>query len=111
MTLVAKIIAINPQHSPAYVFMVIPFFTLTPGTHGLSGLEGLISGQSVSGVADLSSLVTNLLALSLGIFIASMIWRQFQPLQPTNQATSRYGKQQKVAGAYASNSDQKGDPK
>jgi len=55
--------------------MVIPFFTLPPGTHGLSGLEDLISGQSVSGVADLSSLVTNLLALSMGIFIASMIWR------------------------------------
>jgi uncharacterized membrane protein YjjP (DUF1212 family) len=111
MTLVAKIIAINPQRSPAYVYMVIPFFTLTPGTHGLSGLEGLISGQSVSGVTDLGSLFTNLLALSLGIFIASMIWRQFQPLQPTNQATSRFGKQQKVAGADASKTDLKGDPK
>jgi uncharacterized membrane protein YccC len=64
-------------------------------------LEGLISGQSVSGVTDLSSLFTNLLALSLGIFIASMIWRQFQPLQPTNQAASRFGKQQKVDGADA----------
>jgi len=74
-------------------------------------LEGLISGQSVSGVADLSSLFTNLLALSLGIFIASMIWRQYQPLQPTNQATSLFGKQQKVAEADGSKTSLKGDPK
>jgi len=79
MTLVAKIISINPRRSPAYVFMVIPFFTLTPGTHGLSGLEGFISGQSISGVSDLNSLVVNLLALTMGIFIASMVWRQIEP--------------------------------
>lgn len=60
------------KRAPAYVFMITPFFTLTPGSHGLRGFESLIGGQPIVGVEDFATLFATLLAIALGILIGGL---------------------------------------
>jgi uncharacterized membrane protein YjjP (DUF1212 family) len=76
MTLIAYWVAKSPKRAPAYVFIITPLFLLTPGSHGLKALESMISGQSIAGVNDIQSLVGNLLAIGIAIFLARFVWNQ-----------------------------------
>lgn len=76
MTLIAVWVAKSPKRPPAYVYIIAPLFLLTPGSHGLKALESMISGQSIAGVTDIQSLIGNLLAIGIAIFLARFIWIQ-----------------------------------
>ena len=76
MTLIALWVSNPPNRPPAYVFIIAPLFLLTPGSHGLKALESVISGQRIAGVTDINSLIGNLLAIGIAIFLARFIWTQ-----------------------------------
>jgi uncharacterized membrane protein YjjB (DUF3815 family) len=78
MVVVAVYIAQSPNRAPAYVFIITPFFTLTPGSHGLRGFESLIGGQPITGIEDFGNLFTTLLTIAIGIsagFVLTKNWR------------------------------------
>jgi uncharacterized membrane protein YjjB (DUF3815 family) len=78
MTVIARYIARSPSRSPAYVWAITPFFTLTPGSHGLRGLESLIGGQQAAAATDLDALLVTLLLIALGIIAGvalTQAWR------------------------------------
>jgi uncharacterized membrane protein YjjP (DUF1212 family)/uncharacterized membrane protein YjjB (DUF3815 family) len=75
--LVATIVSIayvrRTGRSAAFVFMITPFYALTPGSHGLRTFEAWISGAEIIGVNNFSSLVGTILALAFGILFGTMI--------------------------------------
>lgn len=77
MTVLCRYIARNPKRSPAYVFMITPFFTLTPGSHGLRGIESLIGGQPIAGIKDFETLFGTILIIALGIIIGGLVTKKW----------------------------------
>jgi uncharacterized membrane protein YjjB (DUF3815 family) len=77
MVVIARYIARNPNRSPAYVFIITPFFTLTPGSHGLRGFESLIGGQPIIGVEDFLTLFGTLLTIALGMIVGGLVTRKW----------------------------------
>jgi uncharacterized membrane protein YjjP (DUF1212 family) len=78
MVVVAVFIAQSPNRAPAYVFIITPFFTLTPGSHGLRGFESLIGGQPITGIEDFGNLFATLITIAIGIsagFVLTKNWR------------------------------------
>lgn len=73
MVVVSCFIARKPYRSPAFVFILTPFFTLTPGSQGLRGYESLIGGQDVVGVEDFQSFVTTIILISIGMIAGFVI--------------------------------------
>ena len=76
MTVVSFLLARRPTRPPAYVMYLGAFYVLTPGSHGLRGLESWIGGdriQGVSGVADMLGLLT---AIVVGILVGSTLVRR-----------------------------------
>jgi len=73
MTLIAAWLGRSAHRPPAYVYIIAPLFLLTPGSHGLKALESLISGQTVAGITGIQSLLANLTAIGIGIFIGRFI--------------------------------------
>jgi uncharacterized membrane protein YjjB (DUF3815 family) len=58
--------------------MIPIIFALSPGSHGLRQLETWISGEKITGVHDLSTLVGVLLAIGMGMVVGRAIahrWR------------------------------------
>ena len=78
MVVVSRYIARNPNRSPAYVFMITPFFTLTPGSHGLRAFESIFGGQPIVGLQDMETLFANLIVIALGMIAGMLLtdrWR------------------------------------
>jgi len=75
--LVATIVSIEyvrrTGRSAAFVFMVTPFYCLTPGSHGLRTFEAWVSGAEIIGVNNFSTLLGTVLALAFAILLGSMI--------------------------------------
>jgi uncharacterized membrane protein YjjB (DUF3815 family) len=69
MTVIAGYIAQDPKRAPAYVWMITPFFMLTPGSHGLRAFESIIGGQPITGVEDLGTMFGTLLTIALGMIV------------------------------------------
>ncbi len=78
MTVIAGYIAQIPKRAPAYVWMITPFFTLTPGSHGLRAFESIIGGQPITGVEDLGTLFGTLLTIALGMIIGVALTKQWR---------------------------------
>jgi uncharacterized membrane protein YjjP (DUF1212 family) len=81
-TVVGTILALwqarKPRSIPAFVLMIPIIFALSPGSHGLRQLETWISGEKITGVHDLSTLVGVLLAIGMGMVVGRAIahrWR------------------------------------
>ena len=58
--------------------MIPVIFALSPGLHGLRQLETWLSGQKITGVHDLTTLVSILLAIAKGMMVGRVIahrWR------------------------------------
>jgi len=72
--------------SAAFVFMVTPFYVLTPGSHGLRTFEAWISGSEILGVNNFSSLIGIILALAFGILLGSMIMHRQARVTPAASA-------------------------
>jgi uncharacterized membrane protein YjjP (DUF1212 family) len=78
MIVISRYIARNPNRSPAYVWMIVPFFTLTPGSHGLRAFESFIGGQPITGAEDVNTLFGTLMIIALGMVAGMLItnkWR------------------------------------
>jgi uncharacterized membrane protein YjjP (DUF1212 family) len=73
MIVIGRYIARNPNRSPAYVWMIVPFFTLTPGSHGLRAFESFIGGQPITGAEDVNTLFGTLLTIALGMVVGMII--------------------------------------
>ncbi|MGB7474615.1 MAG: hypothetical protein WBM26_00280, partial [Polyangiales bacterium] len=63
---------------PTFVLLIPVIFALSPGSHGLRQLETWVSGAKVTGVHDLTTLVSILLAIAMGMVVGRVIahrWR------------------------------------
>jgi uncharacterized membrane protein YjjB (DUF3815 family) len=77
-TILALWQARKPRSIPAFVLMIPIIFALSPGSHGLRQLETWLSGEAITGVKDLQTLVTILLAIAMGMVVGRAIahrWR------------------------------------
>lgn len=86
--LVATVAAIwydkqSVDHSPAYVFIITPIFALSPGSHGLRSLECWVTGNEITGVNNLATLGSVLLAIAIGILLGSMLMHGMSGLRQT----------------------------
>jgi len=72
--------------SAAYVFMITPFYCLTPGSHGLRTFEAWISGSEILGVTNFSSLLGTILALAFGILLGTLIMHRRAPAMSVTSA-------------------------
>ena len=72
-TVVGTILALwqarKPRSIPAYVLMIPIIFALSPGSHGLRQLETWVSGQTITGINDLNTLLTIMLAIGMGVVV------------------------------------------
>jgi uncharacterized membrane protein YjjB (DUF3815 family) len=78
MTVIAGYIAQNPKRAPAYVWMITPFFTLTPGSHGLRAFESIIGDQPITGVEDLGTMFGTLLTIALGMIVGVALTKNWR---------------------------------
>ncbi|UFS95939.1 threonine/serine ThrE exporter family protein [Nocardia huaxiensis] len=83
MAAACLILGHRPSLPPAYVLYLAPFFVLTPGAHGLRGLE-VLAGGTVQGVEDVGGMFILIVAIALGMLTA------FTLLPAT--ITERYGR-------------------
>ena len=77
-TILALLQARKPRSIPAFVLMIPVIFALSPGSHGLRQLETWVSGEQITGIADLTTLVSILLAIGIGMVVGRAIahrWR------------------------------------
>jgi len=76
-TVVGTILALwqarKPRSIPAFVLMIPIIFALSPGSHGLRQLETWVSGKTITGINDLETLATVLLAIAMGIVVGRVI--------------------------------------
>lgn len=66
--------------------MITPFFTPTPGSHGLRSVESLIGSQSAAADEQAGSLLLNLVAIALGVVAGLALakpWRRLTPAAGT----------------------------
>ncbi|MBB2941269.1 uncharacterized membrane protein YjjP (DUF1212 family) [Actinoplanes lutulentus] len=71
MTVVALRLGRRPGVPPAYVLYLGAFYVLTPGSHGLRGLESWIGGDPIRGVTGLADMVSLLVALAVGMLVGA----------------------------------------
>jgi uncharacterized membrane protein YjjP (DUF1212 family) len=76
MTVVALLLARNPSRPPAYVMYLGSFYVLTPGSHGLRGLESWIGGDKIQGVESIADMLGLLTAIVVGILIGAAAVRR-----------------------------------
>jgi uncharacterized membrane protein YjjP (DUF1212 family) len=86
MTVAAQWLGRLPSLPPAYVLYLGAFYVLTPGSHGLRGLESWIGGNEVKGVTDLTGMIGLLTAIALGMLVgAALATVRGRRLQPRRQ--------------------------
>ncbi len=61
----------QPGMPPAYVLYLGAFYVLTPGSHGLRGLESWIGGHPIQGVTGVADMVSLLVAIAVGMLVAA----------------------------------------
>jgi uncharacterized membrane protein YjjB (DUF3815 family) len=71
MTAAALLLARSPRRPPAYVMYLGAFYVLTPGSHGLRGLESWLGGHPIQGYQGLSDMVALFTALAVGMLVAA----------------------------------------
>jgi uncharacterized membrane protein YjjP (DUF1212 family) len=71
MTTAAILLARSPSRPPAYVLYLGAFYVLTPGSHGLRGLESWIGGHPIQGVTGVATMIGVLTAIALGMLVAA----------------------------------------
>jgi uncharacterized membrane protein YjjB (DUF3815 family) len=71
MTAVALWLGRARTRPPAYVLYLGAFYVLTPGSHGLRGLESWIGGHPIQGVTGVATMIGVLTAIALGMLVAA----------------------------------------
>ena len=89
-TVVGTILALwqarKPHSIPAFVLMIPIIFALSPGSHGLRQLETWISGTTITGVNNLATLASVLLAIAMGMVVARSIAHRWRWIAQTPEA-------------------------
>ena len=75
MTSAALLLARARTLPAAYVLYLGAFYVLTPGSHGLRGLESWIGGNRIEGVTGLATMVGLLTAIAVGMLVAAAALR------------------------------------
>ncbi|NUT18070.1 MAG: threonine/serine exporter family protein [Hamadaea sp.] len=73
MTVLCWLLDRWPGSPPPYVMFLGAFFVLTPGSHGLRGLDSWIGGHPIQAVQSLTDMLGLLAAIALGILTAATI--------------------------------------
>lgn len=73
MTAACIVLGRGAGRPPRYVMFLGAFFILTPGSHGLHGLESWIGGQQMQGIDDVASMVSLMAAIAFGVLTAAAI--------------------------------------
>ncbi|MFD5206558.1 threonine/serine exporter ThrE family protein [Streptomyces anulatus] len=73
MATASLLLARHPRTPPPYVLYLAAFFVLTPGSHGLRGLDTWLGGHPVQGLHDLTQMFALLTAIALGILTAASL--------------------------------------
>ncbi|MEV4351520.1 threonine/serine exporter family protein [Actinoplanes sp. NPDC049596] len=76
MTTVALRLGRKPALPPAYVLYLGAFYVLTPGSHGLRGLESWIGGHPIEGVGGVTDMVGLLIAIAVGMLVGAALTRR-----------------------------------
>lgn len=71
MTITALLLGRAPSRPPPYVLYLGAFYVLTPGSHGLRGLDSWIGGHPIQGVTSLATMAGMLTAIALGMLVAA----------------------------------------
>ncbi|GAA4600616.1 uncharacterized membrane protein YjjP (DUF1212 family) [Actinoplanes octamycinicus] len=71
MMATALLLGRRPGMPPAYVLYLGAFYVLTPGSHGLRGLESWIGGDPIQGVTGLADMVSLLVAIAVGMLVGA----------------------------------------
>ncbi|GIG70343.1 threonine/serine exporter family protein [Phytomonospora endophytica] len=73
MTVIALTLGRSRRLPPAYVLHLGAFYVLTPGAHGLRGLETWLGGDQVDGLTDIASMAQLLMAIGLGMLVGAIL--------------------------------------
>ncbi|MEV0649290.1 threonine/serine exporter family protein [Phytomonospora sp. NPDC050363] len=73
MTVTALTLGRFHRLPPAYVLHLGAFYVLTPGAHGLRGLETWLGGDQVEGLTDIASMAQLLMAIGLGMLVGAIV--------------------------------------
>ncbi|XVV08326.1 threonine/serine exporter family protein [Actinoplanes sp. CA-131856] len=76
MTVVALRLGRRRALPPAYVLYLGAFYVLTPGSHGLRGLESWIGGDPIQGVGGVADMVGLLVAIAVGMLVGATLTRK-----------------------------------
>ncbi|MFF5078038.1 threonine/serine exporter ThrE family protein [Actinoplanes sp. NPDC000266] len=76
MTVVALRLGRRRGLPPAYVLYLGAFYVLTPGSHGLRGLESWIGGDPIQGVGGVADMVGLLVAIAVGMLVGATLTRK-----------------------------------
>jgi uncharacterized membrane protein YjjP (DUF1212 family) len=71
MTAAALRLGHRPGLPPPYVLYLGAFYVLTPGSHGLRGIESWIGGDPVQGVTGLADMAGLLTAIAVGMLVGA----------------------------------------
>jgi uncharacterized membrane protein YjjP (DUF1212 family) len=77
-TVIAMFLARKPKSIPSFVILIPIIFALSPGSHGLRQLEVWVSGETITGINNLTTLAGTLFAIAMGLVIGRLItyrWR------------------------------------
>jgi uncharacterized membrane protein YjjB (DUF3815 family) len=76
----------KPRSIPTFVLLIPVIFALSPGSHGLRQLETWLSGDKITGVHDLTTLVSILLAIAMGLVVGRVIGHRWRWITHTAEA-------------------------
>jgi uncharacterized membrane protein YjjP (DUF1212 family) len=76
MSVTALLLGRRPGLPPPYVLYLGAFYVLTPGSHGLRGLDSWLGGHPIQGVSDLAGMIGLLAAIALGMLIGAVLVRR-----------------------------------
>jgi uncharacterized membrane protein YjjP (DUF1212 family) len=71
MTATALLLARSPSRPPAFVMYLGAFYVLTPGSHGLRGLETWFGGHPIEGFGGIGDMISLFTALAVGMLVAA----------------------------------------
>jgi uncharacterized membrane protein YjjP (DUF1212 family) len=77
-TIIAMFLGRKPRSIPSFVILIPVIFALSPGSHGLRQMEVWVSGATITGINNLTTLAATLFAIAMGILLGRVIayrWR------------------------------------
>ena len=77
-TIISFYMSRKPRAITAFVLLIPIILALAPGSHGLRLFETLISGEKITGIEDLYTLIGTLTAIAIGMVVGGIIARRWR---------------------------------